>query len=101
MTAANFLQLLVSGLAMGAIYSLSAKGLFITHLTTHRLNFGQGDFLMVGAFMMIALLSADVPAGLSAFVTLAASAVLGIALVRIAISPTERSGDQLGGYSWI
>jgi branched-chain amino acid transport system permease protein len=101
MTAANFLQLLVSGLAMGAIYSLSAKGLFIAHLATHRLNFGQGDFLMVGAFLMIALLSAGVPAGLSALVTLAASAALGVVLVRVAITPTERSGDQLGGYSWI
>ena len=50
MTLTNFIQLLVTGVAMGAIYTLTAKGLFIAHLTTNRVNFGQGDFLMAASF---------------------------------------------------
>ena len=54
MSLTNFFQLLISGIAMGAIYTLTAKGLFIAHLATHRLNFGQGDFMMVAAFLVMA-----------------------------------------------
>ena len=53
MTGVTFLQLVVGGLTMGAIYALVAKGLYITHLTTHRVNFGQGDFMMVAGFLML------------------------------------------------
>lgn len=101
MTAANFFQLLVSGLAMGAIYTLSAKGLFIAHLATHRLNFGQGDFLMAGAYIMIGLLSAGFAPLPSALVTLVTSVMLGVLLVRVAIVPSQGDQGQLGGYSWI
>ena len=31
MSTANFIQLLLSGLTMGALYALTAKGLFIAH----------------------------------------------------------------------
>ena len=56
----NFIQLLFSGLAMGAIYALTAKGLFIAHLATTRMNFGQGEFLMIAAYLSMALILAGV-----------------------------------------
>jgi len=97
----NVFQLLVSGIAMGAIYTLTAKGLFITHLATHRLNFGQGDFLMVGAFASIGLLVAGVPAPLAALGVLVLMGVLGFLLERLAIRPLDRLGDRAGAYSWV
>src|SRR4051812_36345471 len=101
MTLTNALQLLVSGLAMGAIYTLTAKGLFIAHLATHRLNFGQGDFLMVGAYVTLGLLLAGVPAPLALLGVLAVMALLGYGLERFAIRPLDRAGDQTGGYAWV
>lgn len=101
MSLTNVLQLLVSGIAMGAIYTLTAKGLFIAHLATHRLNFGQGDFLMVGAYVTMALLLAGVPAPIVLVAVLVALAALGLALERIAIRPLDRGGDQTGGYAWV
>lgn len=101
MSLANFLQLLVSGIAMGAIYILTAKGLFIAHLATHKLNFGQGDFLMVGAFLTMGMLLAGYSPVLSVIVVLIAMAFLGYVLERIAIRPLDRAGDQTGGYSWV
>ncbi len=101
MSLVNVFQLLVSGIAMGAIYTLTAKGLFITHLATHRLNFGQGDFLMVGAFASIGLLVAGVPAPLAALGVLVLMGVLGFLLERLAIRPLDRLGDRAGAYSWV
>jgi len=98
----TFLQILVSGLAMGAIYTLTAKGLFIAHLATHRLNFGQGDFLMIAAFISMSLLLAGLPVILTLLVVLVALGLLGWALERFAIRPLDRLGARGGGaYSWI
>jgi branched-chain amino acid transport system permease protein len=101
MSIANILQLLVSGIAMGAIYTLTAKGLFIAHLATDKLNFGQGDFLMVGAFLTMGMLVAGYSAVLAVIVVLIAMGFLGCILERVAIRPLERGGDQMGGYAWI
>lgn len=101
MTLLNFFQLLVSGIAMGAVYTLTAKGLFITHLATHRLNFGQGDFLMVGAFASIGMLTAGVPAPLAVLGVLVLMGVLGYLLERFTIRPLDRLGDRAGAYSWV
>ena len=52
----NLLQALMSGLALGGIYALVALGFSITHTTTRTLNFGQGEFLVGGAFVGVAAL---------------------------------------------
>jgi len=52
----NLLQALMSGLALGGIYALVALGFSITHTTTRTLNFGQGEFLVGGAFVGVAVL---------------------------------------------
>ncbi len=49
----SLLQALLSGLALGGIYGLIALGFNITHNTTKTLNFGQGEFLVVGAFVAV------------------------------------------------
>ena len=99
----TYLQILVSGLAMGAIYTLTAKGLFIAHLATHKLNFGQGDFLMVAAFLSMSMILAGIPVLLTALLVLIAMGLLGWGLERFAIRPLDRFGRGGGGgtYSWI
>lgn len=101
MSVTNLLQLLVSGIAMGAIYTLTAKGLFITHLATHRLNFGQGDFLMVGAFVSMAVLIAGMPAPVAILAAVVFLGALGWLLERVAIRPLDWLGDRTGAYSWV
>lgn len=87
MNAVDLVQLLISGIAMGSIYTLMGKGLLITFLTTRALNFGQGDFLMIAAFLSMALLVAGVPVLVAAPIVVAALIVLGLAVERIAIRP--------------
>ena len=86
----NLIQLVSGGLAMGAIYVIVALGLYITHLTTHKVNFGQGDFLMVGTFVMLATRAAGLPLIACVLLTLLVLAVMGWLLDRIAIRPLER-----------
>src|SRR3977135_497728 len=102
MSGANFVQLLLSGLTMGALYALTAKGLFITHLATSRMNFGQGEFLMIAAYLSMALLLAGVPVALVALIVIAILALMGWGLERFALRPLDRLKSLVGGqYSWV
>jgi branched-chain amino acid transport system permease protein len=47
------LQAVFSGLALGSVYALVALGFNITHNTTKTLNFGHGEFLVLGAFVAV------------------------------------------------
>lgn len=99
---ANFLQLLISGLAMGAIYTLTAKGLFIAHLATNRLNFAQGDFLMIAALLTLGLRSLGFPVPVVIPLVMLLLAFGGWLLERGFIRPLDRLGFRGGGeYSWI
>jgi branched-chain amino acid transport system permease protein len=51
---AGFLQLLVSGLATGAIYALVAIGFTLLWQTSQTINFAQGEFVMLPAFFVLA-----------------------------------------------
>ena len=54
---AQFLQLVINGVAIGAIYALVALGLVLTYKATEVLNFAHGDVLMVSAFVGWALIA--------------------------------------------
>ena len=49
----EFLQLLVSGLATGAIYALAAVGFTLVWQTSQTINFAQGDFVMLPAVLVL------------------------------------------------
>jgi branched-chain amino acid transport system permease protein len=49
-------SILLNGVAMGMIYALMAMGIIILVRAIGVLNFAQGDFLMLGAYIALALL---------------------------------------------
>lgn len=51
----NNLQLLISGLANGCVYGLVALGFVMIYKATEAVNFAQGDFMMLGAFVALGL----------------------------------------------
>jgi branched-chain amino acid transport system permease protein len=55
--AMEVLQLLLSGLANGCVYGLIALGFVLIYKATEAVNFAQGDFMMLGAFVMIGLVN--------------------------------------------
>ncbi|MDP4026154.1 branched-chain amino acid ABC transporter permease [Methylobacterium sp. NEAU 140] len=71
-------QLIVAGIGMGSIYALVALGLVLIYRTTNVVNFAQGDFPMVGAFLLvICLFHAGMPYWAGILVALAGMAVFG------------------------
>jgi len=61
----TFLQLLFSGLALGAVYALVALGFVVIYRASQVFNFAQGELLTVGAFAMVSLCRAGLPWGLA------------------------------------
>ncbi len=49
----DLLQLVISGLANGSVYGLIALGFVLIYKATEAVNFAQGDFMMLGAFITI------------------------------------------------
>src|SRR5690606_27112971 len=71
-------------------------------LTTRALNFGQGDFLMLAAFLAMALSVAGASPLVMVPVVVLAMIVVGLVLERIAIRPLERlHAGSASGLAWI
>ena len=76
-------QLLISGLANGCVYGLIALGFVLIYKATEAVNFAQGDFMMIGAFITLGLTNAEymgLPFWLSAPLAIGIMAVLGYLL---------------------
>ncbi|HZD25081.1 MAG TPA: branched-chain amino acid ABC transporter permease [Alphaproteobacteria bacterium] len=53
----QFVQQVVSGMAVGCIYALVALGFVLIYKATEVVNFAQGDIMMVGAFIAYTFIS--------------------------------------------
>jgi len=88
-------QLVLSGLALGCIYSLVALGYNITFTTSKTLNFAQGSAMMLGAVVALMLVVdfgwPTIPAMATAIVLLGA---FGFALERLAVRPFVHRGSM-------
>lgn len=87
------LQMLVSGLSMGAIYALVALGFVLIYNAVSVVNFAQGEFVMIPAFLATALLaSISLPFGAVYAVVVAVTAVFGLVFQRVAYFPVRYRG---------
>jgi branched-chain amino acid transport system permease protein len=83
-----FLQLVLSGFVIGSIYALVGLGFVIIYKSSSILNFAQGEFLMLGAYVCIAIFStAKVPFLVAFALTLGFSVLLGMAMERVLLRP--------------
>ncbi|MGB7631580.1 MAG: branched-chain amino acid ABC transporter permease [Candidatus Deferrimicrobium sp.] len=88
MTAQYFLQLVISGLVIGSIYSAVALGFVIIYKATRVVNFAQGELLMVGAYVCYAfLVQMHVPFGVALLLTIGFSMVLAMIIERLILRP--------------
>src|SRR5258708_28479551 len=75
------LQVLANGLALGAAYALVALGFVLVVNATNAVNFAQGDMVMAGGFVAVALASVlHVPGIVLLPLVLAAMVVIGLLL---------------------
>jgi branched-chain amino acid transport system permease protein len=89
----SFIQILVSGLATGAIYALVAVGFTLVWQTSQTINFAQGEFVMLPAFFILAAMKSGAPFWLGALVGVAlAAAVLGLLFKIVIVDPMLKHG---------
>jgi branched-chain amino acid transport system permease protein len=90
---ASFIQLLVSGLATGAIYALIAVGFTLLWQTSQTINFAQGEFVMLPAFFILVAMNFGAPFWLAALLGVAlAVVVLGLLFKLIIVDPMLKYG---------
>lgn len=83
----NLIQLLFSGLALGAIYALIALGFVVIYRASEVFNFAQGELLSVGAFLMAMFAGLGLPWGLALGLAMVATGVLAMGIERGVMRP--------------
>lgn len=83
-----FLQLVVTGFALGMVYALVAIGFVVILKCSNAFNLAQGHFVLIGGYLGYTFL---VPFGLPVWVTLllalAVAAALGLVIERLTVRP--------------
>ena len=90
-------QITVSGALMGLVYALIAYGFQLTYATSKSLNFGQGELVMVSAFVSLTLINLGLPYVLVVPLGIVFGAVLGMLVERAAV----RLALQQKSEGWI
>src|SRR5437899_8511543 len=90
----NLIDLLVAGLATGAIYALVAVGFVLVWQTSQTINFAQGEFVMLPAFFVLAAMKlGGLPFPVAVLIALAVTlVVLGLLFKRLIVDPIIRHG---------
>lgn len=93
---ADLLQLIIAGLATGAIYALAAIGFTLLWQASQTINFAQGEFVMLPAFFALAAMKfAGLPFWAAAIVAIiAAMLLLGVTFKYAIVDPLIKHGPM-------
>ncbi|MBU0513586.1 MAG: branched-chain amino acid ABC transporter permease [Proteobacteria bacterium] len=84
----DFLQFMNDGLVVGSIYALVALGFALIYKSTSILNLAQGEFLMVGAYVCLAVIvDFKLPFVVAFLMTMAVAVLVGLAVERLVLRP--------------
>lgn len=90
----DFVQLVIAGLATGAIYALAAVGFTLLWQTSQTINFAQGEFVMLPAFFALAgmkFLGLPFPVAALAAILLS-MLTLGVLFKTVIVDPLHKQG---------
>jgi branched-chain amino acid transport system permease protein len=83
-----FLQIFVGGFVIGGIYALVALGFVLIYKSSDAINFAQGEFLLVGAYVCLTLIATyKIPIIPAIILTIVFSAALGFVIERLVLRP--------------
>jgi branched-chain amino acid transport system permease protein len=84
----TFIQLTVTGLSSGAILALAALGFVLIYKASEVINFAQGQFLLIGAYVVWALnVDAELHWALAVAGAIGVAIVLGLVVERLILRP--------------
>jgi branched-chain amino acid transport system permease protein len=83
-----FVQLTIAGLSDGAILALAALGFVIVYKASGVINFAQGHFLLIGAYVLLAAIADwGLHWAFAVLVAVGAAVVLGVLVERLMLRP--------------
>lgn len=84
----QFVQLTVTGLANGAILALAALGFVLIYKATGVINFAQGEFMLVGAYVIFAaMVTYSLHWTVAVAIALVVAILLGVGVERLILRP--------------
>src|ERR1700726_2066298 len=83
----DFIQQLVSGIALGCVYGLIALGFVLIYKATEVVNFAQGDMMMLGGFFVFTFIGLTGSYWLGALLAIVGMALFGMATERLVVRP--------------
>jgi branched-chain amino acid transport system permease protein len=90
-----FLQTLIGGMSLGAIYALVAMGFSLVYRTMGLVNFAHADVLMIGAYAASTFyMSTKLPFALSMAMAIAVTGLIGLFIERV-LRPLENKDFTL------
>ncbi|EXG82297.1 branched-chain amino acid ABC transporter permease [Cryptosporangium arvum] len=90
-----FVQTLVGGISLGAIYALVALGFSLVYRTMGLVNFAHGNVVMIGAYLASTFyLSVKLPFALAMVVAIAVTGLIGVIIERV-LRPLENKDFDL------
>jgi branched-chain amino acid transport system permease protein len=84
----TFIQLTINGLSNGAILALAALGFVLIYKATSVINFAQGEFLLISAFVVwFILVELDLPWVVGIAIAIVVAIALGVVIERLILRP--------------
>lgn len=84
----KFIQLVISGVSLGAIYGLVAIGFVLVYKATDIMNFAHGDLMALGAYFSVTMItSVDLPLAAAIIVTMVFAAAIGASVHLTLVRP--------------
>ncbi|WP_232698882.1 branched-chain amino acid ABC transporter permease [Brevibacillus daliensis] len=87
----EFMQYFANGLVNGGIYAIVAIGFITIYSVSKVINMAQGEFLMLGGMITVALIGMELPYGVAALVAILAVTLLGIFLQKYIIANVKKA----------
>ena len=94
-----FISQLFNGLKIGSVYALVALGYTMVYGIIRLINFAHGDFIMVGAYVLMPTIPAIVAMGLPAWVAVIPAILVcvavGVIVEKAAYKPVREKGNSM------
>jgi branched-chain amino acid transport system permease protein len=91
-SSSQFLQYIFSGITTGSVYALTALGFTLVFNATGIINFAQGQLVMLGGLVAVALKAAGMPLPVCFIVAVVAVTIISAGFEHVAIRPLLSKG---------
>lgn len=92
----SFISYLINGISLGSVYAIIALGYTMVYGIAKMLNFAHGDVIMIGAYVVLTMMTgAGVNPLLAVLISMAACTILGMTIEKIAYKPLRNAASPL------